>query len=65
MVAPIAAGRALFDAAASPKLWAEYDWDHGLDADPQARKDRAEFVTAGAVTSMPTSAGIDLPHLQA
>ncbi|MGI8415424.1 MAG: hypothetical protein ACR2P2_04300 [Nakamurella sp.] len=45
---PIQAGRALFDAAASPKLWAEYDWDHGLDADPQARKDRAEFVMAGA-----------------
>ncbi len=53
---PIAAGRALFDAAALPKLWAEYDWDHGLDADPHARKDRAEFVTAGALTSMPTSA---------
>lgn len=53
---PIAAGRALFDVAAPPKLWAEYDWGHGLDADPQARKDRAEFVTAGALTSMPTSA---------
>jgi len=62
---PIAAGRALFDAAAPPKLWAEYDWDHGLDADPQARKDRAEFVTADAVTLMPTLADIDVPHLQA
>jgi fermentation-respiration switch protein FrsA (DUF1100 family) len=41
---PVEAGRALYDAAAHPKLWAEYDWDHGLDADPQARKDRAEFV---------------------
>jgi hypothetical protein len=41
---PVEAGRALFDAAAQPKLWAEYDCDHGLDADPQARKDRAEFV---------------------
>ena len=43
-VVPIQAARALFDAAAPPKRWAEYDWDHGLDADPQARKDRAEFV---------------------
>ena len=41
---PLEAGRALFDAAAQPKLWAEYDCDHGLDADPQARQDRAEFV---------------------
>lgn len=38
------AARALFDAAAAPKRWAGYDWDHGLDADPQARKDRAEFI---------------------
>ena len=38
------AGRALFDAAAQPKLWAEYDCDHGLDTDPQARRDRAELV---------------------
>lgn len=41
---PMEAGRALFDAAAPPKRWAEYDWDHGLDADPQATRDRAEFV---------------------
>ena len=41
---PAEAGKALFDAAAPPKLWAEYDCDHRLDADPQARKDRAEFV---------------------
>lgn len=41
---PMQAARALFDAAAAPKLWAGYDWDHGLDTDPQARKDRAEFV---------------------
>ncbi len=41
---PVEAGKALFEAAAQPKLWAEYDCDHGLDADPQARKDRAEFV---------------------
>ena len=52
---PIAAGRALFDAAASPKLWAEYDWDHGLDADPQAKADRAEFVMADAPPSVVTS----------
>lgn len=43
-IASLEAGRALFEAAAEPKLWAEYDCDHGLDADPQARKDRAEFV---------------------
>ena len=43
-VVPMEAGRALFEAAAQPKLWAEYDCDHGLDADPQARKARAEFV---------------------
>jgi len=53
---PMAAGRALFEAAAPPKLWAEYDWGHGLDADPQARKDRAEFVMAGATSSISTSA---------
>lgn len=41
---PVAAGQALFDAAAQPKLWAEYDCDHGLDADPRAKKDRADFV---------------------
>ena len=41
---PIEAGRALLEAAAQPRRWAEYDCDHGLDADPQARKDRAEFV---------------------
>jgi len=51
---PMAAGRTLFDAAAQPKLWAEYDWDHGLDADPQARKDRADFA-AGATPSVSTS----------
>ena len=40
----IEAARALFDAAAQPKLWAEYDCDHSLDADPQAGEDRSEFV---------------------
>ena len=39
-------GRALFDAASAPKLWAEYDWDHGLDANSHAKKDRASFVTS-------------------
>lgn len=43
-VVPMEAARALFDAAAQPKRWAEYDWDHGLDADPRARADRAAFV---------------------
>jgi len=54
--APIEAGRELFAAAAQPKPWAEYDWDHGLDADPQARRDRAEFVVNGAISSSSTSA---------
>lgn len=54
--APIEAGRELFAAAAQPKPWAEYDWDHGRDADPQARRDRAEFVVNGAISSSSTSA---------
>ena len=49
---PVQAGRALFDAAVHPKAWAEYDWGHGLDADPRARKDRAEFVLAGVSSSI-------------
>ena len=40
---PVEAGRELFDAAAQPKVWLEYDWDHGLAAAPH-RADRAEFV---------------------
>lgn len=28
-----ASSKALFDAAAPSKLWAEYEWNHGLDAD--------------------------------
>ena len=43
---PIEAGRALFEAAAAPKSWAEYDWGHDLDADPQARMDRLQFVAS-------------------
>ncbi len=52
---PMEAATALFDAAASPKLWAAYDWDHGLEANPQATKDRAEFVLAGVPSSIRTS----------
>ncbi len=47
---PIEEARALFDAATPPKVWAEYDWDHGLDADPQARRDRAAFVRSGGTS---------------
>ena len=55
---PLAAGRALFDAAAQLKQWAEYDWDHGLDADPRARSDRAAFVAADtSPVDEPQSAG--------
>jgi dienelactone hydrolase len=39
-----ASARALYDAAAEPRLWLEYDWDHGVDADPQARLDRYAFL---------------------
>jgi cephalosporin-C deacetylase-like acetyl esterase len=35
---------ALYEAAAEPKAWREYDWDHGVDADPQARVDRYAFL---------------------
>ncbi len=48
---PIEAARALFEAAATPRLWTEYDWDHGLDADPQARNDRAHFVMTGELST--------------
>lgn len=43
-IAPIEAGRTLFDAAAQPKLWAEYDCGHELDAHPRARAGRAAFL---------------------
>jgi predicted esterase len=56
-IVPLQAARALFDAAAEPKLWAEYDCDHGLDADPQARKDRAEFIMNSPFPMSNRSAG--------
>jgi dienelactone hydrolase len=37
------AARKLFDAAAPPKQWAEYDCDHGVDAYPSALADRIAF----------------------
>ena len=40
---PIAAGRAMFAAAAEPKQWAEYDCDHLVDAHPPALADRIAF----------------------
>jgi len=40
---PVDAGRKMFDAAAQPKLWLEYDWDHGL-ASERHKDDRAKFV---------------------
>jgi pimeloyl-ACP methyl ester carboxylesterase len=43
-VVPIHMGRALYDAAAEPKLWRSYEWDHGIDACPQARLDRYAFL---------------------
>lgn len=41
---PVEAGRALFEAAAEPKRWAECECGHDLDADPGAKKVRAAFV---------------------
>lgn len=41
---PIAEARALFSSAAGSKRWAEYPCGHGIDADPAARADRADFV---------------------
>jgi hypothetical protein len=38
-----AQARALYDAAAEPKRWAEYDCGHTLDAGPAARADRFAF----------------------
>lgn len=35
---------ALYEAAAEPKLWREYDCGHGVDGDPQARLDRYAFL---------------------
>lgn len=35
---------ALYEAAAEPKLWREYDCGHGLDADVRARLDRHAFL---------------------
>jgi dipeptidyl aminopeptidase/acylaminoacyl peptidase len=38
--------RALYDAAAEPKRWLEYDCDHAVDAFPAARADRMAFLEA-------------------
>jgi dipeptidyl aminopeptidase/acylaminoacyl peptidase len=43
-VMPIDAARALFEVAAEPKEWAEYDCDHGIDAHPPALADRIRFL---------------------
>jgi len=43
---PIAEGRALFDVAAAPKQWSEYPCGHDIDANIEARADRADFVFA-------------------
>jgi dipeptidyl aminopeptidase/acylaminoacyl peptidase len=41
---PLAAGRALFEAAAPPKQWSEHDCDHGIDAHPPALAERIAFL---------------------
>ena len=43
-VIPYASARALYEAAAEPKEWREYDCDHGVDGHPQARLDRYAFL---------------------
>ncbi|MBA3844768.1 MAG: alpha/beta fold hydrolase [Actinobacteria bacterium] len=43
-IVPLDAARRLYDAAPEPKRWLEYDWDHGIDACPQARLDRYAFL---------------------
>jgi pimeloyl-ACP methyl ester carboxylesterase len=43
-IVPHAAARRLFEATVEPKLWREYDWDHGIDACPEARADRYAFL---------------------
>jgi cephalosporin-C deacetylase-like acetyl esterase len=42
-VIPADAARAMYEAAAEPKQWQEYDCDHGVDVHPQARADRIAF----------------------
>lgn len=43
-VVPYESARALFELAAEPKEWREYDWDHGIDGCPEARIDRYAFL---------------------
>ena len=43
-IVPYDKARALYDAAAEPKEWLEYDCDHGVDGHPQARLDRYAFL---------------------
>lgn len=42
-IIPADAARAMFDLAADPKQWKEYDCDHGVDAHALARSDRTAF----------------------
>jgi hypothetical protein len=42
-VFPLASGRALYEAAAEPKAWREYECTHSIDVHPPARADRLAF----------------------
>ena len=42
-VIPHREARLLYEAAAEPKRWSEYDCGHGIDAHPPARAERAAF----------------------
>jgi pimeloyl-ACP methyl ester carboxylesterase len=44
---PIAEARALHAAAGPDARWAEYDCGHGIDAHPEARRDRLAFLGFG------------------
>jgi hypothetical protein len=39
----VAEARAMFDAAAEPKIWREYECGHGVDGFPAARAVRIGF----------------------
>jgi pimeloyl-ACP methyl ester carboxylesterase len=43
-IIPYEKARALYEAAAEPKEWREYECGHGVDGDPQARLDRYAFL---------------------
>jgi fermentation-respiration switch protein FrsA (DUF1100 family) len=43
-VIPHREARLLYEAAAEPKTWSDYECGHGVDAHPPARAERAAFL---------------------